>query len=80
MDDDANVTAVPHRPETLVLRFVELVEAHTRVGGIQLQIEGCRFYGLLLFTRQASQAIGKSVRDPEIHTHSTSLLQANPGS
>ena len=48
MNDQADVGADPNRPETLVLRLVQLVEAEAGCGRIHLQIERRRLGGLLL--------------------------------
>ena len=48
--DQADIGADAHRPEILVLGFLDLVELHPRVDRIELQVEGSRFGGLLLFT------------------------------
>src|SRR3972149_256801 len=36
MNDNPNAPRDPHRPEILVLRLVELVETHARVGRVEL--------------------------------------------
>ena len=46
--------------------MVKLVEAHTRTGRVELQIEGGGFHRLLFLTRQPRKAIGERICDPEI--------------
>ena len=67
MDDHADVPADSHRPKVRVLRPVELVEAHTRIGRIELEIEGRGFDRLLLLTGQLGQVVGEGVGDAEFH-------------
>jgi hypothetical protein len=71
MNDQPNIAARPHRPEVLVSRFIELVEAHAGVGGVDLQVESGRFDGFLLLAGQASEAISESVGDTEVHVAAT---------
>jgi hypothetical protein len=58
-------SANPHRPEVLVFRLVELVEAQAGTGGIDLQVERRRLDSLLLVDGQASEAVGEDVGDAE---------------
>ena len=58
----------PHRPEVLVLRLVELVELHARVGRVHLQVEGRGLDGLLLVAGQPGEAVGEGVGDAEFHS------------
>jgi hypothetical protein len=53
VDDQADVTGDAHRPEVFVSGSVELVEAHTGVGRVDLQIECRGFDGLLFLGAQA---------------------------
>ena len=57
----------PHRPEILVLRLVELVEAHARIGRVELQVEGRRLDGLLLVAGQSGEAVGEGIGDAKFH-------------
>lgn len=68
VDNDADVPAHPDRPEVLILRPVQLVEAHARTGGIQLKVEGGRLDCLLLLAGQFEQAIVKGAGESEVHT------------
>ena len=67
MDDEANVTADAHGPEVFVLRAVNPVEAHSRIGGIDLKIERGGLDGLLLIAGEAREAVGKRVGYAEVH-------------
>ena len=67
VNDQPDVAADPHRPEVLVLRLVELVEAHAGIGRVELQVEGRRLDGLLLVAGQAGEAVGEGVGDAEFH-------------
>ena len=67
VNDQPDVAVNPHRPEVLVLRLVELVEAHSGIGGIELQVERRRLDGLLLVAGQSSEAVGEGVGDAEFH-------------
>ena len=62
VNDQPDVAAHPHRPEILVLRLVELVEAHAGIGRIELQVERRRLDGLAL-ARQPGEAVGEGVGD-----------------
>src|SRR6185295_688306 len=42
VDNKSEVGADTYRPEILVLRLVEFVKLHARVGRVQLQVEGRR--------------------------------------
>jgi len=50
MEDQPDVTAGAGRPEVLVFDVVEPVALKTRVGGIDLQLEGCELGSFLLLT------------------------------
>ncbi len=67
MHDQAYVAVHPYRPEALVLRLVELVEAHARVCGVDLQVEGGHLHRLLLIAGQAREAVGEGVGDAKVH-------------
>ena len=63
--DNADIGAYPHRPEMLVLGFVDAMELETRVGRIYLEIESGILDGLLRLNGEAGEAICKTIRDPE---------------
>ena len=65
--DKPQVEVDPHGPEVLVLRLVELVEAHAGGRGIHLQIERGRLDRLLLVAGQPCEAVGEGIGDSEIH-------------
>ena len=67
MNDQPDVAVHPHRPEVLVLRLVELVEAHAGIGRVELQVERRRLDGLLLVAGQSGEAVGESVGDAKFH-------------
>src|SRR5216684_3958086 len=67
MHDQPEVAVDPNRPKPLVLGFVELMEAHPRVGRIQLQVERGGFDRLLLVAGELREAICKRVGDAELH-------------
>ena len=48
VDDKPNVATDPNRPEIRVFSPIQLVKLHTRMGRIQLQIEGGGLDRLLL--------------------------------
>ena len=66
VDDQSDVAADAYRPEVLVLRLVELLEAHARVGLIQLQIKGRRLRGLLFLACEPREAVGECVSDAKL--------------
>ena len=61
--DQPDVRVDPDRPETLVLRLIELVKAQARRRRVHLQVEGGRLDGLLLVAGQAREAVGERVGD-----------------
>lgn len=65
MHDQPNVAIDADRPEVLVLRPVELVEAHPRTGRVQLQVERRRLDGLLLVAGESSETARERVGDAE---------------
>ena len=67
MNDHPDVATDPHRPEILVFRLIEFVEAHAWIGGIELQVERRCLDRLLLVAGEASEAIGEGIGDPEFH-------------
>ena len=75
VDDQPDVAVDPHRPEVLVLRLVELVEAHSGTGRIDLQVERGGLDGLLLVAGQPGEAVGECVRDAKFHLDGSPLVQ-----
>src|SRR5690606_18900675 len=67
VDDQPDVGVHSDRPEIRILSAVQLVEGKSRRGGVELQIEGGGFRRLLLLRRQAREALGEGVGDPEFH-------------
>ena len=67
VNDQPDVAAHPHRPEVLVLGFVDLVEAHAGIGRVELQVESRRLDGFLLVAGQAAKTVGEGVGDAEVH-------------
>ena len=65
--DHANVAADPDRPEILVLRLLNLVQAHARVSRVQLQVERSRLYRFLLIASEFGEAVGECVGDAKVH-------------
>jgi len=53
--------------EVLVPRLVQLVQAHARIGRVQLEVEGGGLDGLLLLASQLGEAVGEGIGDAEIH-------------
>ena len=64
-----------HRPEALVYRPIERVEAEPRRRRIDLEIEGRRLDGLLLVAGEAREAVGERVADEEIHSISVTATR-----
>src|SRR5688572_28163503 len=73
VDDEPDVGAYPDRPETLVLRLVQFVEAEAGRRRIHLQVERGGFYGLLLIACQASKALRECVGDKECHRDTSGM-------
>ncbi len=67
MEDQPDVTAGAGRPEVLVLDVVEPVALQTRVGGIDLQLEGCELGSFLLFSTELLKAGLEAVGEEESH-------------
>ena len=67
MHDQADVAADAHRPEVLVPRVIQLVEAQSGIGRIDLKVERRGLDRLLLVARQAGEAVGEGVGDAEVH-------------
>jgi hypothetical protein len=67
MNDQPDVAVNPHRPEILVLRFIELVEAHARIGRVKLQVERRRLHSLLLIASQTGEAVSEGVGNSKLH-------------
>jgi hypothetical protein len=74
VNDQPDVGTHPHRPEILVLRPVQLVEAHAVACGIHLQVESGRLGRLLLVAGQAGETVGEGVGDEEGHSLTSSVL------
>ena len=66
MDYQPDIATDPNRPEVLVLRLIELMETHSRVGRVDLQIEGRRLDGLLLIAGQSSKTVSECFSDYEL--------------
>jgi hypothetical protein len=77
MHDQPDVPVDPHRPERGVLRPLQLVELEPRMGWVQLEVERRGLDRLLLLPRQAGQAVGEGVGDPELH-HGLSSRSVRP--
>lgn len=67
VNDQPKIAAETHRPEVLVLRPIELVEAHPGAGRVELEVEGSRLGELLLFSGQSGEARGEAVGDQKAH-------------
>src|SRR5687768_2643117 len=67
VDNQSNVAPGPHRPETLVLGFGELVKAHAWTSRIHLKIESRSLDLLLLLGGEPGKAIGEGIGDTKIH-------------
>ncbi len=67
VDDQADISVHADRPEPLVFRAIELVEAEARCRRIQLQVERGRLDRLLLVTGQPGQAVGEGICNQELH-------------
>lgn len=65
MHDQPDVAIHSNRPESAILRLIELVELQTRLSRVQLEVEGRRLYGFLLIAREFGQAAGKRVCDAD---------------
>src|SRR3990167_6480877 len=74
VDDQTNIAAHPHRPEILVPRLVQLVEAQARIGRIDLQVERRGLGGFLLIAGEFGEAVGEGVGDEKVH-HSAPARQ-----
>ncbi len=61
VDDDADVCAYPYRPEIFVLGLIQLVEAQSRIGGIQLEVKRCGFDRLLLVPVESHEAVSEGI-------------------
>ena len=67
MHDESDVAVNANRPEVLVLRLVEAMEIHSRIGWIELKVKSSRLDDLLLVSRQPGEAIAESVSDEKGH-------------
>ena len=61
MNDQANITTDAYGPKIRITGGIQLVELHTRVRRIQLQIEGRRLDNLLLIACQSGEAVREHV-------------------
>src|SRR5680860_1462982 len=61
VNDQADVSAHANGPEVRILRLVEAVELHARVGRVHLEIKGRGLDGLLFVTAEFGQAVGEGV-------------------
>lgn len=63
------------------LGLVELVEAHARIGRVDLKVERRRFDGFLLVAGQTGEAVSEGIGDAEFRsTHSTSFSKVKKSS
>ena len=67
VNDQPDVATYPNRPEILVPCFGELVEAHARIGRVELEVEGRGLDGFLFLTSQPSETVGKGIGNAEVH-------------
>ena len=67
VDDQSQIAPDTHGPEVLVSRFVQPMEAQTRVRRIDLQVEGGRLDRFLFVARQPGKAVGEGVCDSQVH-------------
>lgn len=67
MDDDAEITTGPDRPEVQVLGILDPMKTQPGVRRIHLKIENCGLRGLLFLGRQLGQAPGECVGNAEVH-------------
>ena len=63
-----------HQPEILVLRLVELVESHLRIGRIQLHVKGGRLDGFMVVAGEPCGTVGGGVGDAEVLRKSRPLV------
>lgn len=73
--DQPEIPTHPHRPKVLILRLVQLVKFHARIGRVHLEIKGRGLHGLLLVAGEAGEAFGKGVGDEEVHKFSGLRVQ-----
>jgi len=67
VNDEPDVFTYPHRPEVLVPRLVEPVEAHTRTGRVHLQVKRGGLDRLLAVPGKTRETVGEGVGDAEVH-------------
>lgn len=67
MDDQADVSIDPNRPEIRVSAPIEPVEMHPRIGGVELKVKRGRLNRPLLPAGQPGETVGKSIGDTEVH-------------
>ena len=72
MDYQPDVATHAHGPEIFIFHLVELVKAHAGIGGIDLQVESCCLYSLLLIAGQTGEAISERVGNAKFHRRKTS--------
>jgi hypothetical protein len=80
VNDYADVTAYPYRPEIFILGFIQLVEAEPGTGRVQLQIECSRLCGFLFISSEASETISECVCNTKFHVSTSipSMIRAVP--
>ena len=69
VNDQTDVAANPHRPEILIFRLIELVEAESRTCRVQLQVEGCALDQLLFLAGELGEAVCESVGNADVRGH-----------
>jgi len=67
VDNQSNVAADANGPEVFILGLVEFVEAHPRVGGVELQVKSRRLNSFLLLASQTRETISEGVSNTEVH-------------
>lgn len=67
VDDDADVAADTNGPEILVLRPVELVKLHARIGRIHLEVERRGLRSRLLVALELGEAVCEIIGNAEVH-------------
>jgi hypothetical protein len=65
MEDQTDVTAGTGRPEVLVFDVVEAVALQTRIGRVDLQLEGGELGSFLLFSTELLKAELEAVGEEE---------------
>ena len=67
MNNQPDITADAHRPEVRIPYCIQLVELHTWIRRIELQIKHRQLDRFLLTSSQLGKAICESVGDSEVH-------------